>query len=187
MRVKGTAYQARVKLLEVKLGEAECASFLSRYRAEHPGFPDRVLVTTRIPVEDFLAFNDAIVDRLYGGDEASLWELGEKSAEWSLQQGPYANLLSYEQIDRFAARAPVMWSNFFDTGRARSRTTPEAVELWIEGVPAEVRHVYFEYAVVGYFRRGMELLGAEVETTCLEGFSRGDAVVHYRLAHTIGG
>ena len=77
--------------------------------------------------------------------------------------------------------APVMWSNFFDTGRARSEIHQDRIELWIEGVPADVRHLYFEYSVVGYFRRGLEMLGATVRMTRLAGFSAGDEYVHYRL------
>lgn len=181
MRVKGTAYHARLNLLKHKLGEDGVAQFVERYREAHPEFPKSVLPTSQIPAQDFLRFNDAIVDDVYAGDTQSLWELGETSAEWSLTDGPYRSLLQGRDISRFAAMAPVMWSNFFDTGRARSETHQDRIELWIEGVPADVRHLYFEYSVVGYFRRGLEMLGATVRMTRLAGFSAGDEYVHYRL------
>lgn len=39
-------------------------------------------------------------------------------------------------------------------------------------------HLYFEYSVVGYFRRGLELLDETVRAECVEGFSKGDPQVY---------
>lgn len=181
MRVKGTAYLARIQLLRAKLGDEALAAFLAGFRARHPEFPREVLVTTQIPAAEFVALMDAIVTEIYAGDTASLWEIGERAAEWSLREGPYRNLLEGREIARFAALAPVLYRNYFDTGEARSLVHVHHVDLWIAGIPAELRHLYFEYSVVGYFRRGLELLGANVRLECVRGFSRGDDEVHYRV------
>ncbi len=74
-----------------------------------------------------------------------------------------------------------MYANFFDEGSARSEYHEDRVDLWIEGVPAPLRHLYFEYSLVGYFRRGLELLGEHVVAERVQGFSNGDARVMYRL------
>ena len=43
--------------------------------------------------------------------------------------------------------------------------------------------MYFEYAIVGYFRHGLELVtGRRVTETCVRGFSKGDRDVLYSYA-----
>ncbi|MCA9592021.1 MAG: hypothetical protein KC776_01885 [Myxococcales bacterium] len=181
MRVKGTAYHARLNLLRSKWGEEKVAAFLKGFHERHPSFPRKVLATTWMPADEFLKLNDAIVDEVYDGDDESLWELGEASAAWTLKDGPYKNLLETRDTRRFANLAKVMYANFFDTGSARSDYQPERVDLWIEGIPDGLQHLYFEYSVVGYFRRGLELLGETVRSECVEGFSKGDPRVFYKL------
>lgn len=181
MRVKGTAYHARLNLLRAKLGADGVEAFVAKYCAAHPEFPSRVIATTQIPAEDFLAFIDAIVDEVYDGDQESLWEIGFQSAEWSLTEGPYKNLIQAQDVERFASKAPVMWSNFFDTGRAIQETHSDHVDLRIVGLPPGLRHPYFEYSVVGYFKRGLEMHGVEVELERIAGFASGDEEVHYKL------
>jgi hypothetical protein len=181
MRVKGTAYHARLNLLRGKWGAEKVEEFLARFHARHPSFPRNVLATTWIPADEFLKLNDAIVDEVYDGDTQSLWELGEASAAWTLKDGPYKNLLVTKDTRRFASMAKAMYANFFDTGAARSKYLDSRVELWIDGIPEPLRHLYFEYSVVGYFRRGLELLDETVRAECVEGFSKGDPQVHYKL------
>lgn len=181
MRVKGTAYIARLQLLEAKLGPEGVADFLRRFQERHPKFPRDVLVTTQLPAADFLDLVDAVVDECYDGATDSLWEIGEKSAEWSLREGPYRNLLEGKEIERFAALAPVLYRNYFDEGDARSSVTDNRIDLWITGIPQPLHHLYFEYSVVGYFRRGLELLGGTVRMERMRGFSTGDPDIHYRI------
>lgn len=182
MRVKGTAYLARVLLLKAKLGSEEAvAEFLAEYQRTHPDFPRSVIPTTQIPALSFLSFVDAVVDKIYHGDRESLWDIGSQSAEWALTAGPYKSLLEFRDVERFAAMAPVLWSNYFDKGSARSEIYDDRIELWIEDVPEGMRHPYFEYSVVGYFQRGLEMLGAVVRRQAVESFVMGDDRVHYRL------
>ncbi len=181
MRIKGTAYHARMNLLRAKLGEAGVEDFMKSFLAKHPTFPQNILATTWLPAEDFLQLIDAIVEGPYNGDTQSLWEIGEASATYTLTAGPYRHLLETRDVRRFGGLAGVMYANFFDTGRARSEYCGKFVELWIEGIPAPLRHLYFEYSLVGYFRRGFELLEESVRAECLQGYSKGDDRVHYRI------
>jgi hypothetical protein len=181
MRVKGTAYHARLNLLRGKWGNDRVDTFLRGFAATHPSFPAAILPTTWLPAEDFLAFIDAIVNEVYGGDEQSLWEIGEASAAWSLREGPYRNLLEQNDIERFSGLGKAMYANFFDSGDARSELRGSFVEVVIDNIPAKLRHLYFEYSLIGYFRRGLELLGASPRAECVEGFSKGDPRVCYRL------
>lgn len=181
MRVKGTAYHACLKSLGNQCGDAKTKAFLEAFLEQHPEFPRTVLQTTWIPMEQFLPLIDAITEEVYGGDTHSLWELGEFAAAWTLSDGPYRNLLDAADAQRFAGLAKAVYANFFDGGKARSEQHSDVVELWLDDIPARFRHLCIEYSFVGYFRHGFQLLGQRVRLQCVEGFSKGDARVHYRL------
>lgn len=181
MHVKGTAYHARLLLLRSKWGDARVDAFLAKFRAAHPRFPTTVLPTTWLPVRDFLGLIDAIVDDVYAGDTESLWEVGEMSAAYTLREGPYKNLLDTKDAVRFAGLGKAMWANFFDAGEAHSGLVDDVVDVTVDGVPEAHRHLYFEYSVMGYFRRGLELLGQKARTERVQGFSAGDPRIHYRF------
>jgi hypothetical protein len=182
MQVKGTAFLARRALLEKDVGAAKVRPFLDRFCAAHPGFPSPVLPTSLISIETFLELNDAIVHELYGGDEASYWRFGRMSGEWALTEGPYRRIREEKSLPEFAASAPALYRNYFTEGRARSVLEPGgAIQLWIEDIRPRFHHVYFEYAIVGYFERGLELVsGKPVKKRRIRGFSAGDESVHYR-------
>jgi hypothetical protein len=181
MEVKGTAFLARKSMLIQELGEPRFAAFLASYALEDPFFTHAILATTAIPIEKFLAFNDAIVRDLYGGDTMSYFRFGEKSAEWALMVGPYKNLRESKSLEKFAEMGCRLYQNYFTDGRAETWIVgTNKVEVRILGVPAEHRHVYFEYAIVAYFKRGLELVGAKkVTMRRINGFSIGGTDVHY--------
>jgi hypothetical protein len=181
MEVKGTAFLARKSMLIQEFGETRFAAFLASHALEDPFFTHAILATTAIPMEKFLAFNDAIVRDLYGGDTMSYFRFGEKSAEWALTVGPYKNLRESKSLEKFAEMGRRLYQNYFTDGRAETWIVGNnKVELRILGVPAAYRHVYFEYAIVAYFKRGLELVGAKkVTMRRISGFSVGGADVHY--------
>jgi hypothetical protein len=179
MIVKGTAFLGRKSYLEKALGKDVFDAFLAEAAKRDPAFAQPILPTTRIEVDAFLRLNDAVVRRFYRGDEKSYIAFGEASAVWALTEGPYKRLLASRSVDEFAASAPVIYRNYFTEGDAKAEhVRPDCVELRLTGI--ETRHVYFEYAVNGYFRKGLELVtGQPVTMKAAKGFSRGDADVLY--------
>jgi hypothetical protein len=183
MKVKGTAFLARKSMLEAELGTERVEGILKEFTASKPSFPKVVLATSTIPIDEFLELNDRIVRDVYDGDEDSYWRFGEASASWALIDGPYRRLREQKSFDEFVGSAALIYKNYFTEGRAYATKQDDgSVELVIDGIPAEHRHVYFEYAIVGYFARGLGLVtDREVSHERLEGFSAGDDRVRYHL------
>lgn len=182
MQVKGTAFLARRALLEKDIGASQVRTFLDRFMASHPELPLPILPTSLIPIEAFLELNDEIVRDLYGGDEASYWHFGRMSGEWALTEGPYRRVREEKSLERFVASGSALYRNYFTEGQARAAMESSgAISLWITGIPPRFHHVYFEYAIVGYFERGLEMVsGKTVKHTRIAGFSAGDEHVEYR-------
>jgi hypothetical protein len=182
MDVKGTAFVARKAYLERKFGAARFDAILREQAKLDPVFAGPILATSKLPIEAFLRLQDRLVRELYAGDDRSYLEAGIASAEFALGEGgPYRALVTNRDVTSFAASAPRIYRTYFDEGDAlgtydgRSRVT-----LSLTGIP--IRHVYFEYAICGYFKRGLEIvLGKPVLMQCTRGFSRGDADVLYEF------
>ena len=180
MDVKGTAFVARKAFLERKFGHERFEAILREQAAIDPLFRGPILATSKIPIEAFLRLNDRLVRELYAGDDRSYFEHGAASAEFALGEGgPYRALVTNRDVASFAASAPRIYRTYFDEGDAAGAVTDAThVSLELTGIP--IRHVYFEYAICGYFGRGLELVsGRSIKTKCVRGFSRGDADVRY--------
>ena len=182
MEVKGTAFLGRKAMIEREHGAARFDEVIRKAAVRDPAFRTAILATTRIPIDAFLRLNDLIVRELYGGDELSYFRFGEQSAAWALSpDGPYRRLVVDKSVAEFIASAPTIYRNYFPHGEARAEHDADEVTLWIGGIDAPHHHVYFEYAITGYFKRGLEMVsGRKVEMTLSKGFSKGDDEVVYR-------
>jgi hypothetical protein len=181
MNVKGTAFLARKLLLEHEFGEADAKRMLDEAVAAVPTFPKLVLASTSIPMGPFLALQDEILRRYFAGDPQSFFHFGELSADWALVKGPYKSLAA-KDIDSFISQGLAIYRTYFDVGNASTVLRDGLVEYRITGIPKEFRHVYVEYATVGYFKRGLEILGAiNTDVKRVHGFSIGSEDVFYEI------
>lgn len=181
MFVKGTAYIARAAHLKRELGEKAWETFIQEYSTRNDTFSRTMLATTQIDVHDFIDLNDAVIHRFFDGDYRTYLRFGEESADWALRTGPYRKLFLAHDLNAFIERQPVVFRLYYSLGESHSHLEGNVVDYRIE-IPPPYRHVYLEYSPVGYLRRGLELLGFKIrKTRCLQGFSRGDSRVHYRL------
>jgi hypothetical protein len=178
MKVKATMLLSRRAMLIERLTEAVYEQFLVDIGKEIPFFQKTLLPSTQIPVADFLRFNDALVDRFFGADKRIYWTFGEQSSEWLSKNGPYVHQFKRGDFKRFWAILPALWKTFYSEGEARVSSHDESLDIEID-VPVE--HVYFEYSILGFVKRGLELLGARLRVDRVRGFSSGDHLIHYRF------
>jgi hypothetical protein len=179
MDVKGTAFIARRTHVSREKGADAFDAVLAEVAVEHPVFGEVIVATTRLPVRPFIKLNDLIVERLYKGDPHSYFRFGEASAVWGLTQGPYKGLVAEKSVRGLVASVPIIYRSYFSGGQALAREIDaDSAELRLSGI--EPRHLYFEYAISGYYARGLELVSDRAVTmTVHHGFSRGDSDVHY--------
>jgi hypothetical protein len=184
MRTKGTAFLGRRLVVAAQFGEARWNAFVQAYAEIDPFFAQPILATTLIPSENFLAFTDRVVDAFFDGNLRAYWVIGELSGQWALTRGPYQHYCTEGDPHRFAENVPGLWGGYHDVGDcAATIVSPDVIEIALRGVP--LHHVYFEYALVGFLRRGFELVtGDTFSHARIRGFSRGDDDVLYQLRKT---
>jgi serine/threonine protein kinase len=178
MKVKATTLLSRRAMLVERLGEAVYERFLVDIGNEIPFFRKLLLPSTQIPVADFLRFNDTLVDRFFNGDKRIYWTFGEQSSEWLSKNGPYVAQFKRGDFKRFWVILPAFWKTFYSEGETRVSSEGASLEIFID---SPVEHVYFEYSVLGFVKRGLEVLGARVRAARIKGFSSGDREIHYRF------
>jgi len=74
---------------------------------------------------------------------------------------------------------PKLWITYFDGGKLDARFDNNVVHLMITGLP--VKHVYFEYLVMGYLQQALRVFGKKSVQNCVKGFSKGDDDIYYRF------
>lgn len=181
MDVKGTAFVARRAFLVAAFGEDAWREFFEAWLEANPEFPADVIPVSVLRVEDFLRFNEAVVDRFYEGDASTHWRFGEASAEWALREGPYKSFFQSHNTVDFLRTTPSLWKAYYSEGSFRAEFDPASsmVDAYIE-VP--IPHLHFELNVMGYLHRGLQLTGAMVVGyEAVKGFSKGDESIHYRF------
>lgn len=187
MEVKGTFFVGRKQFLVHRFGEPAWTSFLAALAEQDALFRGPILATTMVPVASYLRFQEETIRRFFGGDDRAYWQIGEKAGEWALTEGPYKN---YRQNQRdfgeFVARSlPQIWSSYFNRGELKTWVADGAVEGQIVNLP--VWHVSFEFSVMGFMRRAIELVGFSIkQQQRVLGVSAGDKGIHYRFVLELG-
>ena len=186
MKVRATALLARKAMLVRQFGEERVARFFDEFADKEPFFKGRVLLqVSEIPATVFLKLNEAMLATFYGGKADTWWTFGKESAEWAFKEGPFRALFSTGDYVRFVEMTPAIWKSYFDEGYIEVSRDADQARIKILAVP--IRHIYFEYSVLGFFARGLELTGAtQVSGERLKGFSAGDGEVDYRYRWSSG-
>jgi hypothetical protein len=166
MSIKGTAFLSKKNQIVLAHGEPGWLEFLASLAQELPFFDRPVIASTLIPVGLFLQFQDRMLAWFYQGKAEAYWGIGARSADWALgPTGPYRAFLTSRDSAGFAHRFPALWTMYFTESAAHVDVRGNVVQVQARGLP--VWHGYFEYMVMGYLKRGFELLGNHVEVTCL--------------------
>jgi hypothetical protein len=187
MTVAGAAFIGRRDFIVKERGEEAWKAFMMEAAGRDPVFQQPIFATTRIPADVYVTFNDALIQRFYGGDQRMHWTFGERAAEFSFEHGTYRTMKSQflgGNYEKFIAGVPGIWRSYYSEGRAVGTLRGRVAEVQILG--ASPPHVYFEFTTLGYVKRALELAGAEqVTTKALRGFSLGHDEAHYQFL--IGG
>lgn len=177
MKMKGTAFLARKKVVTEKFGQPAWDEFIAETAEEVPFLSSPVMATTAIPIEDFIRFQEALVRRFYNGNPKAYWDFGAASAQWSLTEGPYRAALAKSDLKALVLTFPGLWSNYYDDGQMVATLSGPIVHVRIVNLP--MWHIAFEMMVMGYFARALEMyLGHKVASKRLIGGSPGPEL-HY--------
>jgi DNA-binding CsgD family transcriptional regulator len=126
--------------------------------AVFPCFRNPLTAASRVPLRPFLAFHDDLLRRLFDGNVTHYVELGEQSAQWAFQEGPYQALIAKRDVAQFVQALPALWRAYFPEAKSRceARLVDGDVEYEVFDLPDY--HPYFEYLIAGYHKAALNLM-----------------------------
>jgi hypothetical protein len=180
MNVKGTAFVTGKVTITEGFGEERWNAFMAKLATKDKYFNNMIMSVTLLPVDKYILFLNELIKEYFNNDEKVYWMFGMVAAKYALTSGgPYKSYLLTKDIKQFVEQGmPKIWSTYFDGGIFTTKFENHVVHLKITGLP--VRHVYFEYLIMGYFKQALKIFGSKSAEICVRGFSKGDNDIYYQ-------
>ena len=180
LKVKGAVLKARLAFIEETGGAAAVEKVLARLSGEERATIGSLLVTKWYPFDVGKHLDDAIVAVLGGGRSEFFLKLGRASADKNLTS-VHKDFLVAGDPHAFLAKAPLIYSFYYDTGRREYEKTG-ATEAILTTRDATTFSAPDCLTVIGWHVRALEMCGAkDVVMTEEECRARGGAVCRYRV------
>jgi uncharacterized protein (TIGR02265 family) len=181
VEIKGAVLKSRLALVEQIAPQDGLGKVFGRLPADDQAVLNTLLSTKWYPFELGRRLDKAIVDALGGGRPEFFERLGEASAEQNLS-GVHKQFLVSGDPQAFLARAPMIYSFYYNQGRREYRKTA-ATEAELTTFEAEVFSVPDCATVIGWHRHALVMCGAKnPRVTEVECRARGAKVCRYRLS-----
>ncbi len=180
MNVKGTAFVTGKVTIIAAFGEERWNAFMAKLAAKEKYFGQVIMSVTAIPIEKHLIFLDALIKEFFNNDNKNYLMFGKIAAKFALLPGgPYNSYLLTKDIKQFIeAGMPKLWSTYFDGGALEARLENNVAHLKITGIP--IKHVYFEYLVMGFLQKAIKIFGKKSVETKVKSFEKGDDYIYYQ-------
>jgi uncharacterized protein (TIGR02265 family) len=182
VKIKGSVLRSRLAMVEELAPEGGRDRVLARLTPEERDTLGALLASSWYPFELGRNLDAAIVNELGGGRAAFFEKLGEASAQKNLGEGGvHRRFLEKGDPHAFLAKTPLIYSFYYDQGRREYEKVGET-EAVLTTHEAETFSAPDCATVVGWYRRALEMCGAErirvVEEECR---AKGGAVCRYRI------
>ena len=156
MKVNGTVLLTRKALVIQRFGAEAWYGLFRDVALIHSCFRRPITMDSMIPLPEFLAFHDELVQRFYPGRKQALVDLGAEVAHWVHVEGPLKQFVQGPDITSIVDTMPKLWPRYFGETDSYSEAVLQdaGVEFRVHALPAW--HPYFEHLVIGYMK---EMLG----------------------------
>lgn len=181
MNVKGTAFLTRKDTIIKDFGKERWNSFITKLAERDKYFSNVIMSITLIPLDKFIVFLDDILKEFFNNNNTHYWEMGEKSADFALSPGgPYRSYLLTKDLKQFVeVGMPKIYSTYWDIGTLTGKLEKNVAHITMTGLP--IKHIYFEYLVMGYLRQAFVIFGKKAVERRVRGFSMGSNDIYYQF------
>jgi len=181
MNIKGTFFvTAKTVMIEV-FGEERWNAFITKLAEKDNYFKKVIMSVTLIPVEKLIFIFDEMCKEFFNNDKMQYVTFGRSGAKYVLQPGGlYQSYLLNKDIKQFVEFAlPKLWSTYYDGGVITTRFENNIVHIKITGL--QIKYVYFEYLLMGYFQQALKVFGKKSVAKKVRSLSNGDDDIYFQF------
>jgi len=181
MNVKGTSFVIARDVMIKIYGQERWNTFMSKLAEKDKFFSKMIMTITLIPLEKLIIAFDEMCKEFFNNDKMQYETLGRSGAKHALQPGGvYQSYLLSKDIKQFVEFAmPKLWSTYYDGGTFSSKFENNIVHIQISGF--DVKNIYFEHLLAGYFQQSLKLLGKKSVAKKVRSLSSGDDDIYFQF------
>ena len=181
MNVKGIFYVIIKTAMIAGFGEERWNSFMTKLVEKDNYFSNMIMAITLSPVEKLIIFFDEMCREFFNNDRMQYLTFGKTGAQYALSpEGPYKSYMLTKDIKQFVEFVlPKLWSTYFDGGRTTARFENNIVHINITGI--EIKNLYFEYLIMGYFQQALKIFGKKNVARKVRSISSGDEDIYFQF------
>jgi flagellar biosynthesis regulator FlbT len=181
MNVKGTMFITTKVNIIAAFGEERWNSFMARLAEKDKYFKNIIMSITPIPVNKALLFFEELLKEFLNNDNKQYLMFGKAAAKFALSPGGmYHSYLLTKDVKQFVESVmPKFWSTYFDEGVVITKLENNVVHFKITGLP--IKHVYFEYMVMGFNQQALKIFGKKTVVKRVRSIASGDDDVYYQF------
>jgi hypothetical protein len=180
MNVKGISYVVTKNTMTAAFGEERWNSFMAKLAEQDKYFSSVIMSITPIPAEKLFVLFDGMCKEFFDNDKMQYEMFGRVGAKAVLSpDGPYKSFMLTKDIKQFVESVlPKVWSMYFDGGIATARLENNIAHIKITGI--QIKHTYFEYLVMGYFKQALKMFGKKSVAKRVRSLSSGDDDIYFQ-------
>ena len=180
MNVKGIFYVVTKNTMTAAFGEERWNSFMAGLAEKDKYFGKVIMSITPIPVEKLIIIFDEMCREFFDNDKMQYEMFGKVGAKYALSaDGPYKSFMLIKDIKQFVESIlPKVWSMYFDGGVATAQLENNIVHIKITGL--QIRNIYFEYLVMGYFQQAIKVFGKKSIAKRIRSLASGDKDIYFQ-------
>ena len=181
MNVKGIIFLTGKTTIIESFGEESWNSFMPKLAAEDKFFSNAIWSVTPVPIDKFILFLDEMIKEFFSDDKMQYVTFWKVAAQFALSsEGPYKSYLLTKDIKQFVDLVlPKLWSTYFDEGKGITKFENNIAHLKITGI--QIKNLYFEYLVMGYFQKALKIFGKKSVAKKVRSLASGDNDIYFQF------
>ena len=181
MNVKGIFYVVTKTTMTAAFGEERWKEFMDKLAEKDKYFGTVIMSITPMPVEKLIIIFDEMCKEFFNNDRTQYEMFGKVGAKYALSaDGPYKSFMLIKDIKQFVESIlPKVWSMYFDGGVATARLENNIAHIKVTGL--QIKNIYFEYLVMGYFQQAIKVFGKKSIAKRVRSLASGDEDIYFQF------
>jgi hypothetical protein len=181
MNAKGISYVVTKTNMTAALGEERWKAFIAKLAEQDKYFSTVIMSITPMPIEKLIVFFDEMCREFFNNDKAAYEIFGRSGAKYVLQPGGmYHSYLLNKDMKHFVEFVlPKLWSTYYDGGTITTKFENNIVHIKITGI--NVKYIYFEHLLMGYFQQALKVFGKKSVAKKVRSIVQGDNDFYFQF------